>query len=160
MLNYAETTSTSTIFSVESVPCSQSQNILSSPFSSIMSAIDPTYQFPLFRFGNVTVTLDNDEFRRAFFNGRRYYYSDIAFEFPERATTLTAIHAFSQITVHDRQTEHYHLDAEGIAHPVEVLGVFFGYITAPLLPESEEEQQQRQMEEASYILITEPVSGA
>jgi hypothetical protein len=125
-----------------------------------MTSIDLLQHSPSFRFGNVTVTLDNGEFRRAFFNGRRYYYSDIAFEFPERATTLTATNAFSQITVHDRQTGYYHLDAEGIDHPVEVLGVFFGYITAPLFPETEEEQRQRQAEEESFILIAEPVSVA
>jgi len=159
MLNYVETTSTGTMFSVQSVPCSLSQNILTSPSSSIIGSINSTHQPLAFHFDNVTVTLDNDEFRRAFFNGRSYYYSDVSIEFPERANTLTATDAFSQITVHDKQTGQYHLDAEGIDHPIEVLGVFFGYLMAPLLPETEEEQQQRQAEEASRILIVEPASG-
>lgn len=111
MLNYAETANTGTIFPVPSVPCSTSQNVPTSPTSSVIGSVDLLQHSPAFRFGNVPVTLDNDEFRRAFFNGRRYYYSDIVFEFPERASALTATDAFSQITVHDTQTGCYYLDA-------------------------------------------------
>ncbi len=156
MLNSAETVSRSTILPV----CSPSQDFTTSTPSCIIGSIDPTQHSLSFQFGNVTFTLDNDEFRRAFFNGRCYYYSDISFEFPERATTLTATDAFSQITVRDTKTGYYHLDAEGIDHPVEFLGVFFGYATAPLFPETEEEQRQRCANEANYILITEPSSIA
>jgi len=123
-----------------------------------MAITHPVQQLVSFQLGTVTFTLDNDEFRRAFFNGRRYYYSDIAIEFPERATTLTAADAFAQITVHDKGTGHYHLDAEGIDHPVEILSVFLGYATALLFAETEEEQRQRRAEEANCILIGEPVS--
>ena len=160
MLNSTETTSKDTVFPIVPITCKHSENSLTSPSSSAISSIDFFRQSSSFRFGDVTVTLDNDEFRRAFFNGRSYYYSDIAFEFPERAIMLTATDAFSQITVHDKRTGQYHLDLEGIDHPVEVLGVFFGYLMAPLVPETEEEQRQRQAEEASHILIVEPVYSA
>ena len=155
MLNFVETASSSTTLPVAPILCRQSQDSTTSYIISPMNSVQPSFQFR-----NVTVTLNNEEFRRAFFNGRRYYYTDISCEFPERATTLTATEAFSQITIHDTQTGHYHLDAEGIAHPVEFLGVFLGYIMAPLFPETKEEQQQRRAEEATYILIDEPVSPA
>jgi hypothetical protein len=106
--------------------------------------------------GNVVFMMDNEAFRTAFLTGRRYYYSDISLEFPERATMLTATDTFSLLTVHDAETGHHHFDAEGIARPVETLGVFLGYATAPLFPETQEEYRHRLVEDARSTIILEP----
>lgn len=101
--------------------------------------------------GNILFDLSNDEFRKAFFNGRRYYYSDIHSECPERAVVLVDLDVVSQIVCCDRQTGRYHFDIEGIEHPLEFLGIFLGYAVAPFFPETLEEQVQR-LEKQKEIL--------
>jgi len=49
----------------------------------------------------------------------------------------------SQAVGCDRDTGEYRLDAEGLAHPIEYLGLFLGYMHGPLYPETPEEQRAR-----------------
>jgi hypothetical protein len=107
--------------------------------------------------GSVVFHLNHDEFRKAFADGRRYYFEDIHNEHPDRAIMLTATDAVSQIAVRDQEAERYHFDLEGIDHPVEFLGIFLGYTTAPLFPETPEEREQRLTEKQPIIAVPEAV---
>ena len=88
--------------------------------------------------GNVILTLDNPQFRAGFLRGRESYREECEEE-PCRARELVATDFLELIALTDARSGHYRFDYEGISNLEEYLGVFLGYVTAPLvtmLPET------------------------
>ncbi len=102
------------------------------------------------QWGSLTLLLDNEEFRKGYTWGRSYYFEDINYEYPERAHTMTALEA-AQVIVVGTDSEHPHFDAEELAHPIETVGVFLGYMSGALIPETAEERQARLKEEEEML---------
>jgi hypothetical protein len=102
------------------------------------------------QWGSLTLLLDHEEFRKGYAWGRRYYFEDINNEYPERAHTMTALEA-AQIVVVGTESGQPHFDAEELAHPIETVGVFLGYMSGALIPETTQERQARLKEEEEML---------
>jgi hypothetical protein len=103
------------------------------------------------QWGNLTLHLDNEEFRKGYLSGRRYYFEDINYEYPEHVHTMTALEA-AQVIVVGIESGCPHFDAEELAHPIETIAVFLGYMSGALLPETTEERQARLKEEEEMLV--------
>ncbi|HLI89212.1 MAG TPA: hypothetical protein VKV37_11030 [Ktedonobacteraceae bacterium] len=108
------------------------------------------------QWGKLTLLLDHEEFRKGYSWGRRYYFEDINHEYPERARTMTALEA-AQVIVVGTDSDQPHFDAEELAHPIETVGVFLGYMSGALIPETAEERQARLKEEAAMLARAEVI---
>jgi hypothetical protein len=80
--------------------------------------------------GNVVLTLDNPQFRTGFLRRRESYRQEC--EEPRRARELVATDFLALFALPDARSGHYRFDYEGIDNLEEYLGVFLGYVTAPL----------------------------
>jgi hypothetical protein len=84
------------------------------------------------QWGNTVLTLDNPNFCVGFLRGRESYCEECEEE-PRRMRELVATDFLKLIALSDARSGHYRFDHEGINNLEEYLGVFLGYVTAPLV---------------------------
>ncbi|HZO72470.1 MAG TPA: hypothetical protein VFB60_09730 [Ktedonobacteraceae bacterium] len=90
--------------------------------------------------GNVTLILDNEAFRKAFYLARQWYFADIYGEQgrppeePQRSTILSSEDVLRLVITPDAQG-HYHFDEMETINLPESLGYLIGYLSGPLAPE-------------------------
>ena len=108
------------------------------------------------QWGTTVLDLNNEEFRHAFADGRRYYFEDIHGEQPQRASRMTDEDLLRQIMGRDEQGQ-YHFDEEAAHLPITYLGIFLGYMSGPLYPETQQERQQRLQHAERNIVLAETV---
>lgn len=95
--------------------------------------------------GPITLMLDNEDFRRGFFEARRWYFEDIYGqdgrlpEEPGRAVQVSSEEVLRLIVMPDAQGC-YHLDLTGEEHLPEYLG----YLGAPLAHTEAEHYRHQQ----------------
>ena len=99
------------------------------------------------QWGSIVLLLENEEFRKAFRDGRQYYFEDINGEQPQRAARMTSEEVLRQIMGCD---EHgcFHFDEEVTSLPVTYLGILLGYMHGPGHPETTEERFERERQRA------------
>ncbi len=97
---------------------------------------------PSVQWGTITLQFDHEEFQKGYVMGRASYFEDSTEEEPGRATPLTCLQAARTIVI-GGDTSPFRFDEEELEYPLETLGVFLGYMSEPLFPETPEEQQRR-----------------
>jgi hypothetical protein len=108
---------------------------------------------PQVPWGNVTLILDNEAFRKGFLAAREWYFQDIYGEDgrppeePQHATQLTSEEVLRLIVQPDSQGR-YHFDEMGIEHLPEYLGYLVGYLGGPLAPDEAEHYRKEQAQQA------------
>jgi len=101
------------------------------------------------QWGNVTLILDNEAFREAFYLARQWYFADIygehgrAPEEPQRSTTLSSEDVLRLVITPDAQGRYHFDEMETISLP-ESLGYLIGYLSAPLAPEEAAQYRREQ----------------
>ena len=95
------------------------------------------------QWGTITLTLDNEAFRRGFLSARHWYFADIygedgrVPEEPHHATSLTSEEVLRLVVMPDEQGR-YHFDEMGYENLPEYLGYLVGYLAGPLAPDEAE----------------------
>jgi hypothetical protein len=95
---------------------------------------------PQIQWGTITLTLDNEAFRRGFLAARRWYFEDIYGqdgrkpEEPQRAFSLTSEEVLRLVVMPD-SLGRYHFDEMGNENLPEYLGYLVGYLGGPLAPQ-------------------------
>ena len=93
--------------------------------------------------GNVTLDLDNEMFRKAFRRGREPgMRDDCEYEAPHGASYMNALDAASNVLDEDGQGG-YRFDCMSLPDPFDILGFFLGYMSGPVITESQEEREHR-----------------
>lgn len=91
--------------------------------------------------GNAEFIFERPIFQAAFQIGRNCYFYEM-----EGERTLTDEHLLTVIASKD-ESGRYQIDFETLDHPAdgaeELLGTLIGYLSAPLIPESESERAER-----------------
>jgi hypothetical protein len=107
------------------------------------------------QWGTITLTLDNEAFRKGFLAARRWYFADIygedgrAAQEPQRMTSLTSEEVLRLVVMPDDQGR-YHFDEMGMDHLPEYLGYLVGYLGGPLAPE-EAEHYRKSLAQQEYV---------
>jgi hypothetical protein len=102
--------------------------------------------------GNVTLILDNEAFRRGFLAARQWYFQDIYGEEGrppeelEHAVQLTSETALRLIVQPDEQGR-YHFDEMGYENLPEYLGHLVGYLSGPFAPQEAEHYRKTQAQQ-------------
>jgi hypothetical protein len=76
--------------------------------------------------GDVTLCMDNDLFRKGFYQGRKDFLEDA----PQQ---LSATELLWYISVLDAKSGHYRFGEEAICYLEEYLGTLIGYLYTPLM---------------------------
>lgn len=104
------------------------------------------------QWGNVTLTLDNEAFRKEFLAARQWYFADIygedgrAPEEPQHAVSLTSEEVLRLVVMPDEQGR-YHFDEMGYENLPEYLGYLVGYLGGPLAPDEAEHYRKEQAQQ-------------
>jgi hypothetical protein len=103
--------------------------------------------------GTLSITLDNPKFQKAYYTGREHYF-DTCYEGIAQVNRMTVEQVMQLIAIPDGKSG-YQLDAEEF--PLEeLLGFALGYMSGPWIPETVEEEQQR---EDRYVRSTSSKGG-
>ena len=95
------------------------------------------------QWGNVTLILDNEAFRKGFLAARQWYFADIygeggrAPEELQHTTQLTSEEVL-RLIVQPNEQGRYHFDEMGYENLPEYLGYLVGYLGGPLAPDEAE----------------------
>ncbi|SRR5579884_2174178 len=101
------------------------------------------------QWGNSTLHLDNDAFRKGFLEARRWYFHDIYGEEgrppeePQRASNLTSEDVLRMIAIPDARGR-YRLEIDEREDAAEYLGNLVGYLAGPLSPEEAKRYRNEQ----------------
>jgi hypothetical protein len=90
------------------------------------------------QWGNVTLDLDNETFRKAFSSGRSMYFDDCEYEAPHGASRMNSLDAAGSVLDEDGQGG-YRFDRMALPDPFDILG----YMSGPIMAESAEEREVR-----------------
>src|SRR5260370_42538220 len=94
------------------------------------------------QWGNVTLDLDNETFRKALSSGRIMYFDDCEYESPHVASSMNTLDATGSVLDEDGKGG-YRFDRMALPCPFDILGFFLGYMSGPLMAESAEERKAR-----------------
>jgi hypothetical protein len=92
------------------------------------------------QWGNVTLDLDNETFRKAFSSGRSMYFDDCEYESPHVASRMNTLDATGSVLDEDGKGG-YRFDRMALPGPFDTLGFFLGYMSGPIIAESQEERE-------------------
>jgi hypothetical protein len=104
------------------------------------------------QWGSVTLTLDNQAFRKGFLAARQWYFQDIyggdgrKAEEPQHAVELTSEGVLRLVVMPDEQGR-YHFDEMGYEHLPEYLGYLVGYLGGPLAPDEATHYRNQQVQQ-------------
>ncbi|HZS78718.1 MAG TPA: hypothetical protein VFA41_19055 [Ktedonobacteraceae bacterium] len=101
--------------------------------------------------GTITLYLDNESFRTAFSHGRSMYFDDREYEVPHVAHHMNTLEAVGSVLDEDGKGG-YCFDRLSFKTPIDLLGFFLGYMSGPIIAESEPERKERH---SRVILIPE-----
>jgi hypothetical protein len=94
---------------------------------------------PDIQWGNVTLDLGNETFRKAFTQGRSMYFDDCEYDIPHVAYSMNTLDAVGSVLDEDG----YRFDRMAFNSPFDILGFFLGYMSGPILAESPQEHEER-----------------
>lgn len=94
------------------------------------------------QWGNVTLHLDNETFRKAFSSGRSMYFDDCEYESPHVTSSMNTLDAVGSVLDEDGKGS-YRFDRMALPGPFDILGFFLGYMSGPITAESPEEHEAR-----------------
>ena len=94
------------------------------------------------QWGNVTLSLDNETFQKAFTQGRSMYFDDCAYDIPHVASHMNTLDAVGSVPDEDGKGG-YRFDRMAFNGPFDILGFFLGYMSGPLIAESHDERGER-----------------
>ena len=77
---------------------------------------------PDIQWGNVTLDLDNETFRKAFTQGRSMYFDDCEYDIPHVAYSMNTLDAVGSVLDEDG----YRFDRLAFNSPFDILGFFLG----------------------------------
>lgn len=103
------------------------------------------------QWGKITFHLDNETFRKSFRNGRSMYFDDSQYEFPHVACHMNTLDAVGSVLNEDSKGG-YCFDSMAFKDPLNILGFFLGYMSSPLITESQEEHEER---DSHTVLLSE-----
>jgi hypothetical protein len=92
------------------------------------------------QWGNVTLDLDNETFRKALSRGRSMYFDDCEYESPHVASRMNTLDATGSVLDEDGKGG-YRFDGMALPGPFDTLGCFLGYMSGPIIVESQEERE-------------------
>lgn len=95
------------------------------------------------QWGAITLHLDNETFRKAFSQGRNMYFDDSEYDFPHVAFSMNTLDAAGSVLDEDGKGG-YCFDHMTFNDPFDILGFFLGYMSGPVIAESQEERKARQ----------------
>jgi hypothetical protein len=104
------------------------------------------------QWGNVTLILDNEAFRKGFLAARQWYFQDMYGEDgrppeePQHAMQLKVEEVLRLVAMPDVQGR-YHFDEMGIDHLPEYLGYLVGYLGGPLAPDEAAHYRKEQAQQ-------------
>jgi hypothetical protein len=107
------------------------------------------------QWGTITLTLDNEAFRKAFSQGRSMYFDDREYDIPHVASHMNTLDAVGSVLDEDGKGG-YCFDRMAFKDPFDILGFFLGYMSGPILAESAEEQHERMKH---VVVLPEPVDS-
>jgi hypothetical protein len=84
----------------------------------------------IFKFGNITLYIDNPYFFVGFQQGRALYARDCQLV-PKRRIGLSITEVLRYVAV-PGENGHFHFDEQAVGQAEQYLGVFLGYLTAAL----------------------------
>src|SRR5581483_9476247 len=105
--------------------------------------------------GTITLTLDNEAFRKGFLAAREWYFADIYGkdgrkpEEPQHAVAVTTEEVLRLVVMPDEQGR-YHFNEMGYENQPEYLGYLVGYLSGPLAPQ-EAEHYRREQAQQEYL---------
>jgi hypothetical protein len=94
------------------------------------------------QWGTITLHLDNETFRKAFGSGRSMYFDGSEYEYPQIASHMQTLDAVSSVLDEDDKGG-YGFDWMAFKTPIDALGFFLGYMSGPILAESQQEREER-----------------
>jgi len=94
------------------------------------------------QWGNVTLDLDNETFRKAFSQGRNMYFDDCEYDIPHVAFRMNTLDATGSV-LDENGKGSYCFDRMAFHSPFDILGFFLGYMSGPIMAESQEECEHR-----------------
>ena len=71
------------------------------------------------------------------------YFDDCEYDFPHVASSMTALDAAGSVLDEDDKGG-YRFDRMAFTDPFNILGFFLGYMSGPVIAESQEERKDRQ----------------
>ena len=94
------------------------------------------------QWGTITLDLDNETFQQAFIQGRQMYFDDCEYDRPHVVSQMNTLDAAGSVLDEDGKGG-YRFDCMAFNGPFDILGYFLGYMSGPLIPESEPEHEER-----------------
>lgn len=94
------------------------------------------------QWGTITLSLDNETFRTAFCQGRQMYFDDCEYDRPQVAAHMSTLDVAGSVLDDDGKGG-YRFDRLAFRGPFDILGYFLGYVSGPIVPESQEEREER-----------------
>ncbi len=94
------------------------------------------------QWGTITLYLDDETFRKSFSNGRSMYFDDGEYEYPHVARQMNTLEAVGSVLDEDGKGG-YRFDHMTFKNPINILGFFLGYMSGPIIAESEPEHEER-----------------
>ncbi|HEX4205763.1 MAG TPA: hypothetical protein VHZ51_16510 [Ktedonobacteraceae bacterium] len=92
--------------------------------------------------GTITLDLDDEAFHKAFTHRRRMYADDCEYERPQVAHRMNTLDAVESVCDEDGKGG-YCFDRVVFHSPLDILGFFLGYMSGPIMAESQEEREER-----------------
>jgi hypothetical protein len=94
------------------------------------------------QWGTITLDLDNETFRKAFSQGRSMYFDDCEWDIPHVAHCMNTLDAVGSVLDEDGKGG-YRFDRMAFNGPFDILGLYLGYMSGPIITESPEEYEER-----------------
>lgn len=94
------------------------------------------------QWGTITLDLDNETFRKAFRDGRSMYFDDCEYDRPHVASRMNTLDAAGSV-LDENGNGGYRFDRMALPGPFDILGFFLGYMSGPIMAESQQEREAR-----------------
>ncbi len=94
------------------------------------------------QWGTITLSLDDETFRKSFSNGRSMSFDDSEYESPHVAHQMNTLEAVGSVLDEDGKGG-YRFDRMTFKNAIDILGFFLGYMSGPIIAESREEHEER-----------------
>ncbi len=94
------------------------------------------------QWGTITLHLDDETFRKSFTSGRSMYFDDSEYDTPHIAHHMSTLDAVSSVA-DENDKGGYRFDRMVFNGPFDILGFFLGYMSGPIIEESQEEREER-----------------
>jgi hypothetical protein len=111
------------------------------------------------QWGTITLHLDDEIFRKSFTNGRSMYFDDSEYEYPHVAHQMNTLEAVGSVLDEDGKGG-YRFDRMTFKNAIDILGFFLGYMSGPIIEESQAEREERHHRDVPLPEVASPTGIA